>query len=71
MKKIKFNIEFELEEIKIVENSSYPEELLKNDLIDHLKQRLEWDNNDELYVDLSDDGDGDYNIYKINIIDNK
>lgn len=58
MKKIKINVVFELEEVRTVENSNYPEELLKNDLIDHVRQSLEWDHNDELYIDLSDDGEG-------------
>lgn len=69
MKKIKINVVFELEEVRTVENSSYPEELLKNDLIHYLRQSLERDYNDELYIDLSDDGEGEYNIYNIKVLD--
>lgn len=68
MKKIKINVEFELSLFKEVENSTYPDELLKNDLVEYLNHILKWDNNNELYIDLSDDGDGHYNIYEINII---
>ena len=61
---MKFKIEFELEDVNI-NDPLLAEEIIRECLIESLKHVLDWDYNDELFVDTENEK---YNVYKIKVI---
>ena len=70
---MKVNIEFNITEISVDGTSKLAEEVIKQNLVDYLKELLKSNASNcftiepEFYIDISDDGDGIYNTYIVRL----